>query len=131
LTLIGFVIFLAADLLYFSFVKRHITNEIIFLLNDTDYLISEAKANGTSLAGLLLLALSGYPLYLRFARKYHRPQRYSVSAFVFLFLLLVTIARGGFQMKPLSVIDAYQHGNSAMGNLQHDERVDSTGRATI
>ena len=117
LTLIGFVIFLAADLLYFSFVKRHITNEIIFLLNDTDYLISEAKANGTSLAGLLLLALSGYPLYLRFARKYHRPQRYSVSAFVFLFLLLVTIARGGFQMKPLSVIDAYQHGNSAMGNL--------------
>ena len=117
LALLGFIIFLAADLLYFSYVKRHITNEIIFLLNDTDYLLSEAKANGTSLAGLLLLALLGYPLYLRFTSKYHRPQRHSMLAVVLLFLLLVTIARGGFQMKPLSVVDAYQHGNSAMGNL--------------
>jgi len=117
LTLIGMVLFLAADLIYFSFVKRHVTNELAFLLNDTDYLLSEAKANGIALAGLVLLALLGYPLYLRFARKYHRPRQHSVVAIVGFFLFLVLIARGGFQMKPLSVVDAYQHGNSAMGNL--------------
>ena len=44
-------IFLTADFFYFSFVKRHITNEVLFLLNDSKYLLSEVASH----IGLLII----------------------------------------------------------------------------
>ena len=43
--LCAMTIFLTADFFYFSFVKRHSTNEVLFLLNDSKYLISEVASH--------------------------------------------------------------------------------------
>ena len=43
--LAGLIVFLNSDYLYFNNVKRHITNELFFILKDLDYLISEISSN--------------------------------------------------------------------------------------
>ena len=117
LQLLGLIIFLSADFVYFSHVKRHITNELLFLANDTEYLLLEAKAQWPAILGVLVAAVLCFPLFL----KWHHSQNVvgvrSWSGYLLIFLIMAVLARGGVQMKPIAVIDAYRHGNGSMGNL--------------
>ncbi|MGA1166183.1 MAG: phosphoglycerol transferase I, partial [bacterium] len=64
LQMLGLIIFLSADFVYFSHVKRHITNELLFLANDTEYLLLEAKAQWPAILGVLIAAVLCFPLFL-------------------------------------------------------------------
>ena len=110
-------IFLTADFFYFSFVKRHITNEVLFLLNDSKYLLSEVASH----IGLLIIyCVLFFIFYFIFIRKTapatHHGKR-SIPEFIIITLFMIIIGRGGIQMKPIAIIDAYQHGSANLGHL--------------
>ena len=117
LQLLGLIIFLSADFVYFSHVKRHITNELLFLANDTEYLLLEAKAQWPAILGVLFAAVLCFPLFLKWHRRQNVVGVRSWSGYLLIFLVMAVLARGGVQMKPIAVIDAYRHGNGSMGNL--------------
>ena len=110
-------IFLTADFFYFSFVKRHITNEVLFLLNDSKYLLSEVASH----IGLLIIyCVLFFIFYFIFIRKTapatHHGKR-SIPEFIIITLFMIIIGRGGIQMKPIAIIDAYQYGSTSLGHL--------------
>ena len=117
LQLLGLIIFLSADFVYFSHVKRHITNELLFLANDTEYLLLEAKAQWLAILVVLVAAVLCFPLFLRWHCRQNVVGVRSWSGYLLIFLVMAVLARGGVQMKPIAVIDAYRHGNGSMGNL--------------
>ena len=117
LQMLGLIIFLSADCVYFSHVKRHITNELLFLANDTEYLLLEAKAQWPAILGVLIAAVVCFPLFLKWHRRHNLAGTRSWSGCLMSFLIMAVLARGGVQMKPIAVIDAYRHGNGSMGNL--------------
>ena len=117
LQLLGLIIFLSADFVYFSHVKRHITNELLFLANDTEYLLLEAKAQWLAILVVLVAAVLCFPLFLRWHCRQNAVGVRSWSGYLLIFLVMAVLARGGVQMKPIAVIDAYRHGNGSMGNL--------------
>ena len=117
LQLLGLIIFLSADFVYFSHVKRHITNELLFLANDTEYLLLEAKAQWPAILGVLVAAVLCFPLFLKWHHRQNVVGVRSWSGYLLIFLIMAVLARGGVQMKPIAVIDAYRHGNGSMGNL--------------
>ncbi|MGA1166444.1 MAG: LTA synthase family protein, partial [bacterium] len=98
-------------------VKRHITNELLFLANDTEYLLLEAKAQWPAILGVLIAAVLCFPLFLKWHRRHNLAGVRSWSGYLLSFLIMAVLARGGVQMKPIAVIDAYRHGNGSMGNL--------------
>ena len=63
LQVLGLIIFLSADFVYFSHVKRHITNELLFLANDTEYLLLEAKAQWPAILGSWLQQSFAFPCF--------------------------------------------------------------------
>ncbi len=117
LQMLGLIIFLSADFVYFSHVKRHITNELLFLANDTEYLLLEARAQWPAILGVLIAAVLCFPLFLKWHRQHNLAGVRSWSGYLLSFLIMAVLARGGIQMKPIAVIDAYRHGNGSMGNL--------------
>ena len=117
LQMLGLIIFLSADFVYFSHVKRHITNELLFLANDTEYLLLEAKAQWPAILVVLIAAVLCFPLFLKWHRRHNLAGVRSWIGYLLSFLIMAVLARGGVQMKPIAVIDAYRHGNGSMGNL--------------
>ena len=111
------IVFLTSDYLYFSYVKRHITNELLFLLNDSNYLMTEAYTNLLPVIIILLFAFLSYPVFLKHTFKLNSKGHRSVFSFVLIVLTMIIIGRGGFQMKPIAVIDAYQYGSASQGHL--------------
>tara|TARA_Y100001970_G_C14247063_1_gene869043 strand:+ start:1896 stop:3779 length:1884 start_codon:yes stop_codon:yes gene_type:complete len=117
LELLAVVAFLLSDYYYFSFVKRHITNEINFLLNDSEYLMTEVSVKFLPVFLLIFFAITCYPLFQKFTCPKKKEVSRSISSFVLIVTLLILVGRGGLQRKPISVIDAYQYGNANKGHL--------------
>ena len=117
LELVAVNIFLTSDYLYFSYVKSHITNELLFLLNDSKYLMTEASANLLPVIFIIFFTVLIYPLFLKQTYKRNPEGHRSVLSFILIVLTLIVVGRGGFQMKPIAVIDAYQYGSASQGNL--------------
>ncbi len=115
--LVAVIVFLTSDYLYFSYVKRHITNELLFLLNDSKYLLTEASANLLPIITIILVSFFIYPLFLKNTNKWNPKGHRSVLSFILIVLTVIVIGRGGFQMKPIAVIDAYQFGSASQGHL--------------
>ena len=65
LELFAVVVFLASDFFYFSFVKRHITNEINFLFQDSEYLMTEVSVKFLPVFLLFVVAFTCYPFFLK------------------------------------------------------------------
>ena len=63
--LVLIIIFLSSDYFYFSFVKRHITNELLFLLNDSEYLMTEVSVKFLPIFVLIVSTVLAYPLFLK------------------------------------------------------------------
>jgi len=114
---LGIAALLAGDVLYYSFVKRHITTELLFLSQDIGYLKSEALSRPAH----SIAALAGAFLLLYIWMKLLRiPMQHSKShfwKFLFFICMVGIMGRGGIGMKPLAIINAYESGNSALGNL--------------
>ena len=117
LELVAVIVFLTSDYLYFSYVKRHITNELLFLLNDSKYLLTEASANLLPIITIILVSFFIYPHFLKNTNKCNPKGHRSVLSFIIIVLTVIVIGRGGFQMKPIAVIDAYQYGSASQGHL--------------
>ena len=117
LELVAMIIFLTSDYMYFSFVKRHITNELLFLLNDSEYLMTEVSVKLLPIIFLLVLTILFYPLFLKVTCPKKPEVQRSILSFVLILLLLIVVGRGGFQRKPIAVIDAYQYGSASQGHL--------------
>jgi len=115
--LIAVTIFLTSDYLYFSYVKRHITNELLFLLNDSQYLLNEASANLLPIIIIIAFAVLIYPFFLKYVNEKNPKGYRSVLGFIIIVLSMIVVGRGGFQMKPIAVIDAYQYGSASQGHL--------------
>jgi len=110
-------IFLTADFFYFSFVKRHITNEALFLLNDSKYLLSEVASHIGLLITYCVLFLIFYFIFIRKTAPTTHHGKRSIPAFILITLSMIIIGRGGIQMKPIAIIDAYQYGSTSLGHL--------------
>jgi len=117
LELVAMIIFLASDYMYFSFVKRHITNELLFLLNDSEYLMTEVSVKLLPIIFLIVLTIVFYPLFLKVTCPKKQEVQRSILSFVLIILVLIVVGRGGFQRKPIAVIDAYQYGSASQGHL--------------
>ena len=117
LELVAMIIFLTSDYMYFSFVKRHITNELLFLLNDSEYLMTEVSVKLLPIISLIVLTIVFYPLFLKVTCPKKPEVQRSMLSFVLILLVLIVVGRGGFQRKPIAVIDAYQYGSASQGHL--------------
>jgi len=117
LELVAVIVFLTSDYLYFSHVKRHITNELLFLLNDSKYLLTEASANLLPIIIIIFFSFFIYPLFLQYTKKSNPEGHRSVLSLILILLTMIVIGRGGFQMKPIAVIDAYQYASASQGHL--------------
>ena len=117
---------LAADLVYFGFVDRHIGTELIAVVNDMGAMLRIAFTGylGAVIA-YLALCVALAMLWWRIAARETAPLRRGVMAFVTrllgfvpLFLALAMTARGWtFYGKPINVVHAFTSGNTAAGNL--------------
>ena len=117
LELVAMIIFLTSDYMYFSFVKRHITNELLFLLNDSEYLMTEVSVKLLPIIFLIVLTIVFYPLFLKVTCPKKQEVQRSILSFILILLVLIVVGRGGFQRKPIAVIDAYQYGSASQGHL--------------
>jgi len=103
---------LVIDLIYFGHVHRHLSFELANLAGDWGLMFTMA-AQG------FLLPLVGFGLFGLFwfylwVWLWHRPYRpVGLIGYGVIFLLLVTLGRGGFGSKPIAVIDAYNQGSVA------------------
>ena len=115
---IGMFLLLLGDVTYFYQVKRHISYELALIGNDWTYLVTfalEAYWWALILFGLFAAALAW--LWLRILRIPFKPMRWAPLQYVVLFLALAIVGRGGPTGKMIELIDAFDGGSSAFGNL--------------
>jgi phosphoglycerol transferase MdoB-like AlkP superfamily enzyme len=108
---------LIGDIIYFGYVKRHLTNELLFLGKDINYLISEAVANPGYLTLWFGMVLLGLYYWLSLCKVKVRTVHMHWPKFIIFFVFVVIAGRGGIGMKPLAIVHAYSSGSSSFGNL--------------
>jgi phosphoglycerol transferase MdoB-like AlkP superfamily enzyme len=114
---IWFIFFLAAflvtlgDLLYFKYVKRHLTNELRFFLTETNVLLK------TFVKGYLFVAVGAFILLLTIAWLWFKIPGFfpynddgfavSLTKFIFALFLVIYFMHGkGLSGKPIATVDA-------------------------
>jgi phosphoglycerol transferase MdoB-like AlkP superfamily enzyme len=108
---------LIGDVIYFGYVKRHLTNELLFLGKDIKYLVSEAAANPGYLTIWFGMFFFGLFYWLRLSKVKVRTGHFHWPKFILFFVFVVITGRGGIGMKPLAIVHAYSSGSSSLGNL--------------
>lgn len=115
----AFFLVLAADFVYFGYVSKHITEEIITLTSDTAFLIKYAFRQ-TPLLMLFIFAGIGAALY--FANKYvnlsfSRKNFKNITRFIVIILLMFFGIRGKIfeTSKPIGIADAYRYAQGISG----------------
>ena len=108
---------LIGDIIYFGYVKRHLTNELLFLGKDIKYLFSEAVANPGYLTLWFGMVLLGLYYWLSLSKVKVRTVHMHWPKFIIFFVFVVIAGRGGIGMKPLAIVHAYSSGSSSFGNL--------------
>ena len=108
---------LIGDVVYFGYVKRHLTNELLFIGKDIKYLISEIAANpGYFMIWLALVCLALF-YWLKLTKIKVKTVRMHWLKFILFLVFVVITGRGGIGMKPLAIVHAYSSGSSSFGNL--------------
>ncbi|MEJ2052302.1 MAG: sulfatase-like hydrolase/transferase [Calditrichaceae bacterium] len=118
--LIATCLLLATDIAYYAFVKRHITQELRLILNDTAFILQMALSSyKLSLAFfaafcslLFLLWRASFPAEIKPASLMR-----NLAIFILLPVLILVGIHGGLQRKTIHIIDAYSTGNPEQGNL--------------
>lgn len=108
---------LAADVVYYGLVRRHIVGELSQLGRDYDFLPAAAASYGHA---PLLLALALAPLFWLWRRSLRAPTERGQRPWLALALLTLGCflgLRGSFSTKALNSIDAYGRHDFVFGNL--------------
>lgn len=113
---------LLSDIVYFSFVKRHITYEIVFLKELGELQTIMSMAFGSYLHYLIGFIILIKVVSIVWNRVLGAPEDRSIrkidyGVYVSVFLILAVFTRGGFGSKPIAIIDAFASGNTPQGNL--------------
>jgi len=114
---------LAADIAYYAFVKRHITQELRLILHDSLFILQM----GLSSYKLAILSFLAFSVGLAFLWKKALPINSvadnpgnlgkRLAIFTLVFFVLVIGIRGGTQRKTIHVVNAFSSGNAIQGNL--------------
>jgi phosphoglycerol transferase MdoB-like AlkP superfamily enzyme len=113
---------LICDVMYFDYVKRHITYEM-FLMSSEDFLVLAGMAFDVFLPhtvlSLLFLIFLG-SIWYKILRVPFQATRIGIKS-IFTYLLFVVVlvvgGRGGLGYKPITIIDAFSSGSNAYSNL--------------
>lgn len=118
LLVVGLVLLLVADVIYFEHVRRHLSYELLLVQNDKQFVVDMALKVylGALLLFVLFAALLGWA-WGKILAVPLKPARLAPLKFVALFLALAVVGRGGVSGKVIEIIDAYGTGDSAYGNL--------------
>jgi phosphoglycerol transferase MdoB-like AlkP superfamily enzyme len=110
---------LAADVVYFGYVNRHIAAELFAIGQDMGAMLHIAFSSYLgAVVGYVALCLGLGWLWWRIAARETAPARQGIMVFVLLFLALVMTGRGWtFYGKPVSVVHAFVSGSTVTGNL--------------
>jgi len=120
--LVVLMLLLAADVAYFSFVHRHAGPEITTLAADPQLLVDMAFGSYAWAVALYILASIG--LFVLWRRLFHKPVKNAVqfaprlAVFVVAVLGVALAARGGLNMKPIDVVDAFADPKPATAYLK-------------
>ncbi len=119
---------LAADIAYYAYVKRHITQELRLILHDS-FFILQIGLNSYKLALLGFATFAG-ALFLLWKKVFPKDilaiESYPsgstslvkrITIFTLVFLVMAIGFRGGIQRKTIHVINAFATGNPTQGNL--------------
>jgi phosphoglycerol transferase MdoB-like AlkP superfamily enzyme len=112
---------LIGDLIYFKFVHRHLTKELILLGNDFHIVLDMVKEYKFWLFVYLILILFLYRLFRYTLDRFDYKEQISLKKrllilFFALLALFITI-RGKVEGKPFSIADAFISDKTASGNL--------------
>ncbi len=116
LTLV-FAAVLVGDIIYFDYVKRHISNELLLVMDDMEFIREMLLYEYPYLIPIFLAALYYLNRLSKKAVSVLDYDKRSITGFILLFLLLFILVRGSFSDKPINVIDAFNSGNAKQGNL--------------
>jgi len=110
---------LAADVVYFGYVNRHIAAELFAIGQDMGAMLHIAFSSYLgAVVGYVALCLGIGWLWWRIAVRETAPARHGFMVFVLLFLALAITGRGWtFYGKPVSVVHAFVSGSTVTGNL--------------
>ena len=110
---------LAADVVYFGYVNRHIAAELFAIGQDMGAMLHIAFSSYLgAVVGYVALCLGIGWLWWRIAARETAPARQGFMVFVLLFLALAITGRGWtFYGKPVSVVHAFVSGSTVTGNL--------------
>lgn len=119
--IVGFIVFfIAADIIYFDYVQRHIAGEISIMGDDKhllfDMLLLHSNAFLSFLFGMLLL----YFLFKKILKKPKDQSSFSWKGLaVFLVVIVLTLLgiRSSLSGKPLGISDAFTSSKLQSGNL--------------
>lgn len=121
--IIGICFLLAADIAYYDYVKRHITQELRIILHDSLFILQIALSSYK----LALLSFAGFSAALFFLWKKSLPKNLiyrstssigkRTAIFLLVFIVIAIGFRGGIQRKNIHVINAFATGNPTQGNL--------------
>ncbi|MCP4756499.1 MAG: sulfatase-like hydrolase/transferase [Proteobacteria bacterium] len=120
--LMSMISFLLGDVVYFDFVKRHVTYEL-FVMGGEDAGVIVGMLFGVFLPYLILFLVDAvvvFVLWMKIAIVPLATPKTSVVGFLkfaVFFVALVVLGRGGLGYKPITIIDAYASGNTNYGNL--------------
>ncbi|MFW6085342.1 MAG: LTA synthase family protein [Gemmatimonadota bacterium] len=125
--LVASLFLIAADLLYFSTVGRHVGSELALALgSDAAALARMPLDHPLALGAFTLVAIGLASLWLRLGRRRDSaeaggggaPMRWTAWAVWIAAAPLVVIGiRGGLQEKPINIVNAFEHGSVAEGHL--------------
>jgi len=117
--LVGMGLVLAADVVYFGFVNRHMATELMAVGQDMGAMVHMALTTylGALIAYAALCVVLAI-LWRRVAARETAPTRNGVVVFVALFFVLALTGRGWtLYGKPINVVHAFTSGSTAAGNL--------------
>ncbi|MEL0181246.1 MAG: phosphoglycerol transferase I, partial [Deltaproteobacteria bacterium] len=79
--------------------------------------MSEVASHIGLLITYCVLFLVFYFFFIRKTSPSTHHGKRSIPAFIIIILSMITIGRGGIQIKPIAIIDAYQYGSDNFGHL--------------
>lgn len=116
------VLALAMDVVYFQQVNRHVGAEVGYALEESTLLLKMLKAYAMPTGLFLAFMLLSAKIFFKWSNAHFRqwqPLSLKSSLLVLptLFVVLVITIRGGFTVKPISIINAFVDGSSELANL--------------
>lgn len=113
---------LLGDIVYFNFVKRHVTYEFLFLKQFDELKTVLFMISGTYLPYLLcfiIAMVAGTGIWKRISAIPTETTIHKIDygIYIGIFLVLAVFVRGGLGSKPIAIIDAFASGSTRQGNL--------------